>query len=80
MRLFREHFGPLIGVALLGIWGLFLAVRYSLSGKNESPIAYPARFCEKYEGRPCMQMKAFLGLCYAGAVCASIFIAVIPRF
>jgi hypothetical protein len=80
LRLFLEHFGLLIGVALLGIWGIFLAVRYPLSGKNESPIAYLARFCEKYEGRPCMQMKAFLGLCCVGAVCASVLIAVIPRF
>jgi|JI10StandDraft_1071094.scaffolds.fasta_scaffold1497220_2 hypothetical protein len=79
MRLFLEHFGLLIGVAFVAVWGIFLTVRYPLKGRNESPIAYLSRFCEKYEGRPCMQMKIFLRVCFFGALCAAAFTVVFTR-
>lgn len=60
MKLFLEPFGLIIFVAILVIWLLILLVRYPLQSENESLVNYLSRFCKKYEGMPCLQMKIVL--------------------
>ena len=69
MVLFLESFGWIIAVALLVLWGITLSVRYPLpTNTQDDRYGWLARFCDKYQGRPCKQMKFFIWSCSVGTV------------
>ena len=72
MKLFLEHFGLLIFVAILVVWLLILLMRYPLQNENESVLKYLSRFCKKYEGLPCLQMKIVIWTCSLGTIFATL--------
>jgi hypothetical protein len=68
MRLFLESFGFIIGIAAFAAWGIALSIRYPLplSGGDDTRTKWLERFCEKYKGAPCQQMKIFIWSCAGG--------------
>lgn len=68
--MFLESFGVIIGIAAFAAWGIVLVIRYPfpLSDGDETRTKWLSRFCEKYQGAPCQQMKVFIWSCAVGTV------------
>jgi hypothetical protein len=74
MTIFLESFGLIIAVALFGAWGIFLSIRYPLGqDAHENQFSWLNRFCQKYQGKPCKQMKLFIWSCGIGTAMIVIF-------